>query len=332
MVRVKSQKKRNKEKVLILLSSYNGEKYISQQLDSLLAQTYPVDILIRDDGSTDSTVSIIDSYMKSNDNIKLIRGSNVGFKRSFDLLINNKLTNDYEFAAFCDQDDIWMPDKIEAAIKKITIEYDPQVPTMYCSNLSRIDDSNNYLGDVYYKQPSYTRYNAIVINIATGCTMVFNHSAVALYRYGGSCDSKYHDWQMYLICMFLGKVYFDMQPHIKYRIHGENTVGFKRAKGWFEALCSVCKSVLMPKKKSERVRWIKSFSENYKRFLSVYDHHFLDAFGRHEDNVIYRIMIALDPKISARVYSYNLGFCGAVKPALAFRVDVLINRVEKLAY
>ena len=104
------------KKVTILMSTYNGEKYLEEQIDSLLNQTYKnISILIRDDGSKDNTVHIIKEKKKSNDNITLIEGKNVGFIKSFLELINLAEKSDYY--AYCDQDDVWMEEKIQRAVE-----------------------------------------------------------------------------------------------------------------------------------------------------------------------------------------------------------------------
>ena len=100
------------KKILVLLSLYNGEKYVKEQLDSLMNQTISVDVLARDDGSSDRTVEIVDKYTKEHNNIRLIKGENIGFVNSFNLLMMNEIVDDYQWIAFCDQDDVWLPDKI----------------------------------------------------------------------------------------------------------------------------------------------------------------------------------------------------------------------------
>ena len=105
---------KNKE-VVILISTYNGEKYLAEQLDSLLNQTYQnIKIFIRDDGSKDKTIDIIKEYQKKSEKIFLTEGKNIGFINSFFELL--KLSNNADYYAYCDQDDVWMEDKIERAV------------------------------------------------------------------------------------------------------------------------------------------------------------------------------------------------------------------------
>ena len=105
--------------VNILLSAYNGEKFIAEQIESLLAQDYPaVTIHIRDDGSTDRTVEIVRQYT-DRPNVKLYEGENVGYRKSFAWLLAN--CRDADYYAYCDQDDYWMPDKISRAVRALAL-------------------------------------------------------------------------------------------------------------------------------------------------------------------------------------------------------------------
>ena len=114
--------------VNILLSSYNGEKFIAEQIVSLLAQDYPaVTIHIRDDGSSDGTVDVIRRFT-DRPNVKLYEGENVGYRRSFAWLLSNCRGADYY--AYCDQDDHWMPDKISRAVKALD-RFDENTPAIY---------------------------------------------------------------------------------------------------------------------------------------------------------------------------------------------------------
>ena len=139
----------NVSKVQVLLSTYNGEKYLKEQLDSLLAQDYPnIDILIRDDGSKDSTKQILTGY-ENHKNIRVIYGSNIGITASFLELL--KISDpEAEFLAFCDQDDVWLKDKISRAVAALQ-KHPSDIPLMYCSRLTIVDESLRIIG--YSKLP-----------------------------------------------------------------------------------------------------------------------------------------------------------------------------------
>ena len=106
-------------KVQILMSTYNGEEYIREQLDSILSQSYPdVDILIRDDGSDDDTFVILKEYEERHQNVRAYQGENLGVNKSFFELLRESNT-EAAYIGFCDQDDYWLPEKIEKAVKQL---------------------------------------------------------------------------------------------------------------------------------------------------------------------------------------------------------------------
>ena len=123
--------------VNILLATYNGSKHIRKQLDSLLAQTYPhITIYIRDDGSQDNTVEIVKKYIADNSSTKKITlldndGVNLGCPASFYQILKECKTADYY--AFCDQDDVWYPDKIKWAVEKLSKSPQKVKPLVYFS-------------------------------------------------------------------------------------------------------------------------------------------------------------------------------------------------------
>lgn len=206
--------------ITVLLSSYNGEKYIKEQIDSILQQNgVELRILIRDDGSTDKTVQIIESYQTKN--ISLIKGENVGSTRSFFELI--KQAPESSFYAFSDQDDVWDPDKLSVAINHIK-EFS-SIPAIYSSN-TRLVDCN--LKPIAYESlnPRTTLGSALVKNYATGCTIAFNQNLMKFLRRSVDISVPYHDWWANLVALSVGGVsVYDTEPHISYRQHANNVVG-----------------------------------------------------------------------------------------------------------
>ena len=129
-------KEKQVKKVQILMSTYNGEDYIREQLDSILAQSYPdVDILIRDDGSKDDTFVILKEYEERHSNIKAFQGENLGINKSFFELLK-KSQGDY--IGFCDQDDYWLPEKIEKAVQQLERMTGP---ALYCGAKTLVNEN-----------------------------------------------------------------------------------------------------------------------------------------------------------------------------------------------
>ncbi len=215
----------NVSKVQVLLSTYNGEKYLKEQLDSLLAQDYPnIDILIRDDGSKDSTKQILTGY-ENHKNISVIYGSNIGIIASFLELL--KISDpEAEFFAFCDQDDVWLKDKISRAVGFLD-QYPKENSLLYCSRTTLVDENLNIIGqsEIPKRGPSFK--NALVQNIATGCTIVINRMSRELLMKEIPKTVGMHDWWMYLVVSAFGKVIYDTESKILYRQHSSNAIGYK---------------------------------------------------------------------------------------------------------
>ncbi|MCI8732645.1 MAG: glycosyltransferase family 2 protein [Lachnospiraceae bacterium] len=211
------------DKVCILLSTFNGESYINEQLDSILRQTdVELQIIIRDDGSNDRTVDIITHYIKAYQNIKLYAGENSGPARSFMELIRIAPYADYY--AFCDQDDVWMEKKLRNAILAIKEKYSTDVPVLYHSNLMVVDAALNPIMKSN-KKTSKNRYACLVDNNVTGCTAVFNRSLIQVIRKYDMDNITMHDAWINIIATFFGKVVFDRNAYIFYRQHEKNVIG-----------------------------------------------------------------------------------------------------------
>ena len=207
--------------VNILLSAYNGEKFIAEQIESLLAQDYPaVTIHIRDDGSTDRTVEIVRQYT-DRPNVKLYEGENVGYRKSFAWLLAN--CRDADYYAYCDQDDYWMPDKISRAVRALE-RFDENTPAIYIGDF--------YWGDAEcrplranrnaFKKHSLIKYITTGDMNTFGFTEVFNECAAAGIRDREPLELCVHDQIVYLYCRCAGRVIWDEKPTACYRRYGDN--------------------------------------------------------------------------------------------------------------
>lgn len=209
--------------IQIILSTYNGAAYLEPLLKSLLAQDYPyLEILIRDDGSTDGTITILKEYSRYQ-NIKVVYGKNIGFYQSFFQLIDMASTT-AEYLAFCDQDDVWYPNKISEAIKHLQ-KYPQSVPLLYGSRAILVDENLKLLGYTEIPQKKLSFANALVECTILGCTSLFNQETRKVllgkdpqYVYG-------HDWWLYLVVAAFGTVIYDCEPKILYRQHHNNVYG-----------------------------------------------------------------------------------------------------------
>lgn len=211
------------DKVLVLMSVYNGEKYISEQIESLINQNnISVDLLIRDDGSNDLTYDIIKKY-KDKISIKYYSGENKKSALSFLDLID--MASGYKYYAFCDQDDVWKNDKLFRAIKCIKELENSERYILYCSNYQLVDAKMNLLSDNGHV--TTTKVNeSLVSSCCTGCTVVFNDNLLQKIKNNIPNVIVMHDDWVHKVCLALGgKVYYDNYKSLFYRQHGNNVDG-----------------------------------------------------------------------------------------------------------
>lgn len=216
----------------ILLPTHNGEKYIAQQLDSLLNQTYrDFHITVYDDNSTDGTKSVISKYInKFPFKIsELITSEASGSAcRSFDILLKNC---ESDYAALCDQDDIWKKDKLFYEITKMEeLErlHGKDTPLLVHSDLSITDEKMKILHKSFFSYKSLPKKNKmsklLVQNNVTGCTCLLNKSLCII---SGNIPKaiKIHDWWIALIACCFGEIGFVDKTLVLYRQHNNNTIG-----------------------------------------------------------------------------------------------------------
>lgn len=227
-------------KVNVIMSTYNGEKFVRQQIDSILAQKdVNVELNIYDDCSTDNTYLILKEYESKYDNINIFKNeNNKNFTYNFiDALFTFKDNNDYEFYAFADQDDYWQDTKLIHAIKMIE-----QVGkcSLYSSNLQLADSMLNNLG-MPYRPESYKpeKHDEVRYNIVTGCTMVFDKDCKNVFTKHYPKDVEYHDHWFGLIANYVEGCHYiyDSNPNkILYRQHAKNSSGGYKKVGLFTKL------------------------------------------------------------------------------------------------
>ena len=218
--------------ISVLMSTYNGERYVAEQIFSIMKQTnVKVELLVRDDGSKDSTTDVVEHLSHEYPNIKLHKGQNVGFVDSFNELVRWAASEcKADFYAFVDQDDVWYPNKLKIARERLTL-FPKDEPNLFCSNSDIIDGYGQFTGKHFLQHvPRFTKVNILMYPTLQGCSMVFNRKALELYA-EHLPQIAYHDRWMYYICNFMGNVYYEHQPLFGYRIHGHNALGVSNKKG-----------------------------------------------------------------------------------------------------
>lgn len=222
----------------ILMSTYNGEKYLPAQIDSLLNQSYTDwHLTVRDDNSTDCTLKILQKYEALYpDRVSIMPSdSNLRSKRSFEILLANANANYY---MFCDQDDVWERDKISTAfyaIKDVECKYG-SIPIIVCSDLKLVDEKLKPLCNTLWgaakinvnilQTPEYLSVN----NYIAGCTMLFNNKAKEISLPFGKNAIMHDAWISLVTIANSGKIVILPESHILYRQHGNNVVGASEIK------------------------------------------------------------------------------------------------------
>lgn len=225
-------------KVHILMSTYNGESFLSEQIESIRQQTYEDwTLLIRDDGSSDQTRQIISDYVLKDKRICWIdqdSSINLGVVKSFHRLLKIKSADIYLFS---DQDDVWLPDKIESQLKAASA-YPVDVPLLVYMDLKVVDQELNILNESMIKSQSRcantTLERIMIENTVTGGVSLINHSLAELWT--KTDEIIMHDWYLAILAASMGNLIFLDQPGELYRQHTNNVIGAKTQNKRFKLL------------------------------------------------------------------------------------------------
>jgi glycosyltransferase involved in cell wall biosynthesis len=231
-------------KIAVLLSTYNGAKYLPEYLESMRQQTVQqFKLFIRDDGSTDDTLKIIQEYRIRNHHVEIVSaGENVGVIRSFSLLLEYALEkSSFEYFMFADQDDVWLPHKIEISLLRMMemeSEYNKR-PILVHSDLLVVDKHLKQLSSSFWRyqnlDPQYCQLNRLLVqNVITGCTMLIN-APLAKLSVSFPQGVIMHDWWLGLVAAVFGEISYISEPTILYRQHEINSVGARKFSIFFVA-------------------------------------------------------------------------------------------------
>ena len=216
------------ETVAVLLSTFNGERYLQKQLDSLLGQTHRDWVVIwRDDGSSDDSSGIMWRFAETVGDHRCIELADtqrhIGATRSYMALL--RAAAEFPLVAFADQDDVWLPNKLARAAASLRGAADT-FPALYCARHIVADAKLRPVGQSMRLRRAPRFPNSLVQNVAAGCTIVLNRSAVALISNTSPPESSVHDWWCYIVVSAAtGRIIADDVPVILYRQHEGNTIG-----------------------------------------------------------------------------------------------------------
>ena len=216
--------------ITILLSTFNGGKFLREQLDSFVRQSYQNWTLFwRDDGSSDDTRAIMRDFTAEIGANRCVQspssGPHLGATPSFLRLLAE--TRSAQAVAFADQDDVWLPEKLDSAAGRIAAA--GRTPMLYCARQLLVDEvlGNPRLSAPHLNLPEFPA--SLTQNIANGNTLVMNRAAAELVAAMGSPEGTVHDWWSYIVVSACGGiVFYDPEPRVLYRLHKNNLIGSAR--------------------------------------------------------------------------------------------------------
>jgi glycosyltransferase involved in cell wall biosynthesis len=266
----------------ILLATYNGERFVEEQIRSLLMQTYlHWRLIIRDDGSTDNTRAIIHRFKEQYpEKIAVIEDnlpSNLGACRNFGNLLERSTAG---YTMFCDQDDVWLPKKIELSVGKMrSLEerYGSDSPLLVYTDMYVVNDELSVISDSFWRHQAFnprigkSLSRFLVSNVATGCTVMINRKLREL-SVPIPQEAMMHDWWVGLISVALGENDYVREPTMLYRQHAMNVAGAK----WDMGILSIGKKLIafnkLRKINREHLRKTENqaatFASRYRNILS----------------------------------------------------------------
>ncbi|HGD0413073.1 TPA: glycosyltransferase family 2 protein [Streptococcus agalactiae] len=232
-------------KVNILMATYNGEKFLAQQIESIQKQTFKEwNLLIRDDGSSDKTCDIIRNFTAKDSRIRFINENehhNLGVVKSFFTLVNYEVA---DFYFFSDQDDVWLPEKLSVSLEAAKHKAS-DVPLLVYTDLKVVNQELNILQDSMIRAQSHhantTLLPELTENTVTGGTMMINHALAE--KWFTPNDILMHDWFLALLAASLGEIIYLDLPTQLYRQHDNNVLGARTMDKRFKILREGPKSI-----------------------------------------------------------------------------------------
>jgi rhamnosyltransferase len=218
--------------IVIVLSSYNGEEFIAQQIDSIRRQTHrDWKLLVRDDGSSDRTVDTVQGLIEVDDRISLVSDArgNLGPAASFGVLLERALHTDADYFALADQDDVWLPTKLARELELMQRQVEATKPILVHTDLSVVHKDLRLLHRslLAYQGlrhlPDSPLNTLLIQNFVTGCTTLFNRALLQVVVPVPKVIM--HDWWLALCSAALGEILYLSEPTVLYRQHGRNTLG-----------------------------------------------------------------------------------------------------------
>ena len=295
------------KRVKVLMSTYNGQKYLREQIDSILnQQEVEVSLLIRDDGSRDDTLTILSEYSSKYLNVEVVKGGNLGFANSFmELVYKSSKDNDYDYYAFSDQDDVWLPEKLSSAVKRLESMANSKM-RLYFSNTMAVDEKLNPLFKTHDEATlRLDKAASLVRYFILGCTMVFDNNLV---NFVSSHKPVYkimmHDLWVHQTCAFFGEIVYDNEPRILYRQHSSNAAGIGSSK--MKRIRRLKKSFASYERRHFRELNAKNLLATYGELLNHNDYNLISAVANYRKGIMNRYYLLNSEKFDMGSILSNL--------------------------
>lgn len=275
----------------VLLSAYNGEKYIETQVESIMNQDDidHITLLIRNDGSKDNTGKILKKLQNKYSNLVVIEGHNIGLTASFFELLDIAVNQyDFDYYSFSDQDDYWLQDKLQSAVNFLKKE-DGETPVLYGCRSMIVDENLNTTGMMTQeKKKKISFFNAAIQNIVIGHNQVINKKLAEILLNKRPDFSKIYSQDLWIenVASVVGKIVFENTPHTYYRMHNNNELGYGKSK--FERVFGHLKR--LKKKESQKMSYqLKYFTDCFFDNLSSIEKHEMQSFFNNQVNIFKRM-------------------------------------------
>lgn len=284
-------------KIAILMSTYNGEKYINEQLESILMQQVNAEITvyIRDDGSKDKTVQIITDWAAKL-NIVFFKENNVGPANSFwKLFALKEIEADYY--AFCDQDDIWDSNKLQMGMEALN---GINEEALWCSNCRIIDQYGAILVDKMYEYvPDFSIISQFVCGTTQGCAMMINNRLRKNILQNDIKEIPMHDFVIMTYAIARGKILYEQNPTFSYRVHNNNVVA-KEGKNIIQQIHDSFSKWFSKEHKNELTKYAKVFIRDNEIYLDDKTLKYLNNLIKSKNSIICRLKIVCDIRTTAK--------------------------------
>lgn len=290
------------------MATYNGEKYLAEQLESLVKQKgVDINILVHDDGSSDRTIDILNQYQKQHI-LTWFSDNHIGVGESFFSLLRKTQNSDYY--AFCDQDDVWDEDKLLIAVKNME-KYPQTEYAVYCCGSRLVDNELNFIKN-HYMDVDRSKYARLFFSNVAGNTMVFNHSLKEEVVKYHPINMILHDsWLFKMAICLNAHIIIDKEPHLDYRQHGENVVGMEMTFG--KKTNKFFRIINNTNIKKQLVELKEYLSTN----MDPQCYELISTYESSEKNWKSRVSLVCDSRINFNVCLFDL----------AFKLKVLLGKI-----